>query len=238
MFRNLKKLVEESYSEKLKETAFYIENGYFETWAEEHRTNKDRGLEDYSTPKKWDAYKSGTLDREKAVNLAIERCKKQLEKEKEKDFAKLEAVETSAELIYCNISVEWKKSSVWGYNPSVTVRTNDGVFYGSASGCGYDKESAAIASALKQSASVRKMLYTNAEKALEEGKSPESKRACTGYDWRDILGYGSGYSILPYFEGGVGVSSQGRVFENCGYTFERVGSGKRFDCYTVTKKEG
>lgn len=39
-------------------------------------------------------------------------------------------------------SIIWKRSATWGHNPNVHFR---GEIVGKASGCGYDKESAALA---------------------------------------------------------------------------------------------
>ena len=85
-------------------------------------------------------------------------------------------------------------------------------------------------------AAALKMLYTAAENALAAGQT--FTRYYNGnVTWRGILGYGSGYSILPYFEGGVGVSCFETIFSRCGYRFRLVASGKRFDAYTVSRKE-
>ena len=51
------------------------------------------------------------------------------------------------------------------------------------------------------------MLYQAKEKALADGK-PDNNRAC--------IAYGAGYGVLPYFEGGVGMSSFEAVFNACG----------------------
>ena len=123
---------------------------------------------------------------------------------------------------YINISVEWHKSRTWGNCPRVEVRTNDGYYTGSASGCGYDKESAAVAQALNQSASVLKALYDMKEQNIEKHS-------------HDVLGYGSGYGIRPYFEGGVGISCFRSIFERLGYKWECTGSGKTFDVYKVSR---
>ena len=123
------------------------------------------------------------------------------------------------------ISVEWKKSRTWGANPTASLRMWGGEFNrfsGHASGCGYDKESAAIAEALNQSLSIKKALY----KVKEE--SPK-------IDNRDLFGYGSGYGILPYFEGGVGADCYRSIFQKIGFSWAKVGSGKTFDYYKATK---
>ena len=149
-----------------------------------------------------------------------------------------EAVAAAPTLTECRISVEWKKSRVWGYNPAVTVdawtmdadgMTECTTTTGRASGCGYDKRSAAIAEALNASPAILKALYNAEERRLKGRESRKQSR-------RDFIGYGSGCSARPYFEGGCGVSVFYKIFENCGYTFEQVASGKTFDAYKITKK--
>ena len=155
-----------------------------------------------------------------------------------KAIKKAEAVAAAPTLTACRISVEWKKSRVWGYNPAVTVDAwtvdTDGVTEcttttGRASGCGYDKQSAAIAEAFNASPAILKALYNAEERRLRGRESRKQSR-------RDFIGYGSGSSARPYFEGGCGVSVFYKIFDNCGYTFEQVASGKTFDAYMITKK--
>lgn len=203
-------------------------NTHFENKREEIKTRistNENALERYSTDTRWNSYKRGVLTREKAAELATKRAIKEIDKNEQERLGKLDRAQRVSELQFVEITVEWHKSRTWGNNPRATVRTNDGVFYGSASGCGYDKESAAIAEALNQSGSVLKMLYD------KEETKPEDKPR------RDYVGYGAGYGILPSFEGGVGVSSHRQIFANCGYTWETVSNGKTFDAYRITKLE-
>jgi len=51
---------------------------------------------------------------------------------------------------------------------------------------------------------------------------------------REIFGYGSGYRVLPYFEGGVGVSCYPEIFKKIGFNFRQTASGKHFDAFEVT----
>lgn len=235
MFENLEKAIEAQTTEKLEICRFYIENGYCPSWAIEHRTNPDRGLKEYSTPAKWEAYQAGTLAREKAVEIAVKRGTRNIMKWKERQIEKLHTAAAAPTLADVDISVEWKRNSTWGANPTADVRTVDGWFTGHASGCGYDKESAAVAEALNQSAAVRKVLYTLAENALQNGKS-FSRFANGNVSWGDVIGYGSGYAVLPYFEGGVGVSCFWSILKNAGYEIRHVSNGKMYDCYFVSRK--
>ena len=115
------------------------------------------------------------------------------------------------------------------------MRTNTGTYYGTASGCGYDKESAAIAEAFNKCDSILKALYQLKENGLRAGKTDASKTACTGVDNRNICGYGSGYSVLPYFEGGVGASCFWSILKDCGYKTSGH-HGKHSDFYSVEKE--
>lgn len=66
-----------------------------------------------------------------------------------------------------DISVEWKKNRTWGLNPHASVtlewvdehnETDLEHLNGRASGCGYDKESAAVTEALNKSKKLLKYL--------------------------------------------------------------------------------
>lgn len=213
----------------------YIGRGYFPSCAEDHRTDPDKGLKKWSTPKKWEAYQAGTLPRAKAVEIAGKRAAADVAKWREKQLAKLRTAATALALSFVSIEVEWKRNPYWGNNPTATISTNDGTYIGHASGCGYDKESAAVAEALNQSSAVLRVLYEAAEAALARGES--YKRLSSGcVDWRDVLGYGSGYALLPYFDGGVGVSCFWSILGKCGFSCRLGASGRSFDSYTAERK--
>lgn len=158
-----------------------------------------------------------------------------VEKWKEKQLFKLRTVAVASALSFLSVAVEWKRSSYFGYNPTATARTDDGTFTGRASGCGYDKESAAVAEALNQSPAVLRVLYEAAEKHMENGESFKTlSSGCVS--WGDVLGYGSGYAILPYFEGGVGVSCFWSILSKYGFSCRCAASGRHFDSYTAERK--
>ena len=237
MFENLKALLIKESHEKKAAAAFYIENGYMPTWNEMQRVFSDNGLKRYSTEKKWNAYQEKKLTREKAIEFATARAWRDIEKGLQRDIEKLESAAAVPDVENVSIRVDWKKSRTWGYNPTATVIINQANRYtGSASGCGYDKRTAAIAEALNQSAVILRMLYQAKEKALESGympkktgSSPESNREC--------IAYGAGYGALPYFEGGVGISSFESVFNACGLKMTHCDcSGKHADYYYFEKR--
>ncbi len=217
MFELLKKRLLEENEQKKADAIYFINKGYCESWNEEQKTESDRGIERESTPLRWKQYTNGEINREKAVEYATKRSLKEIEKRLLKDIGKLQKAEEAQNVESVSISVEWKRSSVWGYNPTATVTINTATrreqYRGGASGCGYDKLTAAVGEALNHSASIKKMLYTAKEKALAENYPKLDKLESN----RNFINYGAGYGVLPYFEGGVGMTSFYGVFEKCGY---------------------
>lgn len=234
-FTEIKKAVKEDAEQTAENRRFFILNGYMPTWAEEHRGEPDRGLRQYSTARRWEQYKAGEITREKAVELATKRTFKAVEKDTAAKLARLDRVAAAPDLSFISISVDWVRSRTWGYNPHAEARTNTGVFTGTASGCGYDKESAAIADALNQCDSVLKALYTLKEEGLRAGLSDKSKTAACGRSNGDICGYGAGYGAIPYFEGGVGASCFWSILKKCGFSTS-CHHGKHSDFYSVSKE--
>lgn len=170
-------------------------------------TAEDDRLKSYSTPTRWTQYMDGKITRDELIGYAIKRQVRKYEKRAKEDCAKLERFENLDEkIISIQIHVEWRYSTVWGLNPTAyaVVKTNKHVFTGTgkASGCGYDKESAAIASALNDIDVIGKMLCDYKQRCLETGAELE-------------YGCGGTYSAMPFFEGGVGVSCFIRTLKEC-----------------------
>lgn len=162
----------------------------------------------------------------------IEKLNKKCKKDIENDFLICDKIAAAPDLISVEITVEWKNNKTWGANPTATARilTANGwtrTTSRSIGGCGYDKGSTAVAEALNCCISVRKVLFDAAEKIRRKNK--------TAVMVDRVLPYGSGYSPMPYLEGGVGVSSYIDIFSVCGYEFKTIASGKMFDVYTITK---
>ena len=126
------------------------------------------------------------------------------------------------------INVEWKRSATWGHNPTATAiinfddHTRQQFSSGSIEGCGYDKESTAIAEALNKCNELLKKMY-----------SIKNKKCNTKRNNHDVFGYGAGYGILPYFEGGVGTSCYYDIFNKLKMEFKRVSGSKSFDVYVA-----
>ena len=161
----------------------------------------------------------------------ITRKEKQIYKAIEREVNRINTVMSAGTIGDIKISVEWKKSRMWGANPSAECwysykdasgnRQSNYVKSESIGGCGYDKLSTAVSQCLNQINEVLKPLYLAKDKNINK-------------DNRDLLGYGSGYGILPSIEGGVGVSCYPRIFEKIGLKFETVASGKTFDVFTIS----
>ena len=156
------------------------------------------------------------------------RKQKAIQKELDKQIERISLIDNAPDMTFATVSIEWKKSSTWGSNPnaSASVGCSDhsrNIFEsGSISGCGYDKESTAFARSINQSHSFLKALYL-----LKDANIDKSNH--------ELFGYGSGYGILPYLEGGVGTSCFYRIFEKLGFKMENTASGKTFDVYTISK---
>lgn len=149
----------------------------------------------------------------------VRRFTNENEKRRTRYLARIEKAEaaTLPENVY--ISVEWANNRTWGKNPTAEVSINGRTMAkGTASGCGYDKESAAICEALSAVPAVMRILYEAAEKGT---KLPGP-----------VIQYTAG---LPWWDGGCGVSSFREAFARCGYVFEDVAHGKMFDSYAVRK---
>lgn len=197
-------------------------------------SNRDYYICRYSTSNKWSKYQNGEITREKAIELAFNReVKNNYTKWYNEKLAQVETAETYLNL-YGNdiqsidINVEWYRSSTYGNCPESSVEVHTKHLYhcynGSrASGCGYDKETVTVASALNKSIEIKAILYQ-----IKNDHIDQTNHGC--------IGYGSGYGTLPAFEGGVGMSSFRNIFENIGFKFEHVGSGKMYDCYHITKR--
>lgn len=202
--------------------AIIEENSDYTTKAIERVKTNDGALQNESTSLRWNQYKNGIISHEKAVNYAVERITKARKKALDNKIAKLDRIASAENVTEIVISVEWKRNTTWGHNPTatVTVYTENHVYTatGKASGCGYDKRSAAIASAMNEIDSALKLIYD----LRENGKLP----------------YGAGYDSIatPYYEGGVGISCYHTIFAECG--FEKIADHgtKTTDYYHYVKK--
>lgn len=219
-YRNLERLIRRHSEDMLANTVSFIQNGYCLTWNDRERENcdPDRGLKQYSTDSAWAKYQDGRITRWQAVELAVTRAKRSNAKYAQKRLDSLQAAEETPRAQEIRINVEWKKSSMWGYNPTATVSAGKSNGAGKASGCGYDKGSAAISNALMECPSVLRVLFDYTERQLANGATAETlANNRLAFTWGNILGYGAGYDCIPGFEGGVGFDSTAAILEKIGY---------------------
>ena len=209
MLQKLEKEIAREYAGYMDNAKRFIKNG--------HDYDKDAGLKEYSTPGKWAKYKAGEMTRTEAAKKACERMRKQYEKKLGNELDHVRACEKEKAPGFISIRVEWKKSTVCGSNPTAEVITGT-YTTGSASGCGYDKESAAVAEALNKQFGLLRLMYE------AKNKHPRTNN-------HKLLGYGSGYSARPYFEGGVGMTSLIHVLKTIGYTKTSEHHGRTSDFY-------
>lgn len=182
---------------------------------------------DKLTSSQYNKYVNDELTDKQIKEILKKKIIESYEKRKNKELRKTEIVtQANEQITMINISINWVKNPTWGYNPHATITTNLGtITEGKASGCGYDKESAAIAEALNKNNDILKLLYIAKNK----------KMTFTNNNNHDLLGYGSGYGVLPYFEDGVGASSLMNIFKKLGYNIQEYHTDKS-DFYTITKK--
>lgn len=161
-------------------------------------------VKDRTTPMQRAKAFKGLITTKELKKIVADKIKREANKKIEEFNIKCDEIAKAEDIKTITIRVDWVKNKTWGMNPHAESITSNGYFFGTASGCGYDKLSTAVASALNQDISILKRLYNEFERALRKGLSP-----------RDAIGYGSGYTY-PYFEGGVGYGSLKRIFDNLG----------------------
>ena len=115
-------------------------------------------------------------------------------------------------------SIEWKKSKMYGFNPTLTanIKHIDGSysnFTAKCSGYGYDKESTVIANLFNNCLSY--ILYNKDLTAAPYGISKHQN------------------AEYLFYAGGVGTNCYYDIAQFIGAKLEKVGSGKTFDCFTL-----
>jgi hypothetical protein len=163
----------------------------------------------------------------------------------DRELKRIEIEKNQKPVTSITISIEWKKSRMWGSNPHATaeVRYQDGTYayregY-KASGCGYDKTSTVVAAIFDSF--LRYKLW---------GKLPTEKKYHINGEKRDrpygvsfgeyLLADGLGNDVkIEYrqFSGGIGMSCFPAISEFIGGKFETVASGKSFDVFKYVDGE-
>jgi len=149
-----------------------------------------------------------TPEQKEANKLARKQARKEA-----KELQRIENEKNQKEVKSISISIEWKKSNMWGYNPNAQARIyhkDNTCSYVSAkcSGCGYDKESTVIAEIFNAALKYKLHQPLKTEKP-----------------------YGIYLDNHMHFSGGIGVDCYYNISKAIGGTFKKVASGKTFDCY-------
>jgi hypothetical protein len=237
---NLKKALVAEYSNRIKETIATIGQ------PTENQKTPEEALNWFT---RWQLDKKqpykGTFEeqKEKAIKAYSNKINQELKNKLAQVDEIAQAPDFSGELI---ITVEWKDSRMWRSNPK--AYTNHGFEGSSIGGCGYDKLSTATAQALNSDKRILKLLYQKKEDILKSGKWKKTIRDTSWSNQpirldnanginRHFLGYGSGYNILPSFEGGVGVDCHRQIIEGLGLVWQNITSTNSTDVYLIKKAQ-
>jgi hypothetical protein len=173
-------------------------------------------------------YNNGEIGVDTYVIRAEKRMRATLEKIRSAVLEKIRVAETAEKPEHILLWVDWKESRTWGKNPHVELIVGNKVYRGAATGCGYDKESAAIADALNACPGTLKILYEVKDAALAGDANISNENA---------IGYGAGYGALPYYKGGVGANTLIAILEKCGYEVKQYYSPER-SFFEIEKRRG
>lgn len=225
-YNHIAKQIEQEQEHYLENSKKYIMDG-----------SEDR-VKAYSTDTRWAQYKAGLITIDELKKYAVGRAEKNSAKKAEMLKGYISRIENAGTVESIRIRVEWRRNRTWGYNPTAEVE-----IYGSngwkkaedrASGCGYDKRSAAVGGALNKLDEMRKILCDMKEDAINGGISAYYSNPGSNEKY---IEYGAGYGAIPYFEGGVGYSCFDKIFIKAGFTpVVRDESGKNSDYYYYIRK--
>jgi len=158
----------------------------------------------------------------------------------EEEAARIEAERNQRPVKRLTITIEWKRSRMWGNNPHAEAKvefwpianqdTYDRRGGYTCSGCGYDKESTVIAEIFNQY-----LIYKLYEKPREWKQNINGK--VEGFPYGvyipDYLRPGS----RPMYNGGVGTNCYFDIAKFIGGEFKRIASGSTFDVYEYADNE-
>ena len=124
------------------------------------------------------------------------------------------------------VEVNWKKSRMWGSNPTAEVWADGYTSSPSIDGRGFDKESTATATAFKENIVFDRIVATCAWLDMKESKA-------TGRDEK-TYGYHLGYTGFR-FDDAVGYSCHDRIIKRAGYRSTGEFHPKMADGYRYEK---
>lgn len=205
MFENIIKAIAEAAREQ--SAKFFA---HMETCTTIGALRNDNYVKRYTTPKQCERLlamdDSEAIPNKDYVKI-MNKYTATIQKRQKTAIDKLYAAEAAEMPKNIALHITWTRNNTWCWNPHVecTVDYKTST-YGTASGCGYDKTSAAAAEALNASAAVLKALYT----WVNEG----------GYTYGVNTPERLHWISAPYFEGGCGMSTIRAALEAMGYKCE------------------
>ena len=214
MFINLRNSLISKNNEEVKRQLENIENENMNT------------LNFYTTNLRQEQYKEGKISMDKFKACAKTKMLKETKKQLDKELKELEKIENNHKLFdTLYIQVQSKKTSLGYQFKAILSDTTEKIEGKYTGGWGYDKLSSAISEVLNEYLPLKELLYNYKEKYLFENKLIQA-------DNRNIFGYGSGYGILPYFEGGVGTSCYYKILDTIGLELKNINDS----LYIITRK--
>lgn len=214
MFINLKNSLVSKNNEEVKRQLENIESENMNT------------LNFYTTNLRQQQYKEGKISIDKFKACAKTKMLKETKKKLDKELKELEKIENNHKLFdTLYIQIQCKKTNLGYQYKAILTDSIERIEGNYTGGWGYDKLSTAISEVLNEYLPLKELLYNYKEKYLFENKLLQANN-------HEILGYGSGYGILPYFECGVGVSSYYKIFNTIGLEFKQIDD----TLYIITKK--
>lgn len=204
--------------------------GYMESHAAAIMEGSADRVKRYSTDTRARQYDAGKISLDELKQMAVERNTRKYNKDMQSELEKLERIGNAGTVESITIRVDWKRSSVWGYNPTarVDIYGSNGWNHAtdSASGYGYDKRSAAVGGALSSMPEMLKILCDMKEKYMDE--HPENEK---------YIEYGTGHGAIPCFKGGVGFSCFARILKKAGFKPVVMDEGGKYSDYYYFVKE-
>lgn len=193
---------------------------------EESTSIKDSIITRYTTKTQREKFDLDTL-KEKVITKLKTKSEKSLNSRIESINS---IVENTSKVKEIKISIKWIKNRTWGYCPKSEIELWSDEGYErytcrTVTGYGFCKLSTAIANLLMESNNLVAELYTI-----------KNKPRNINIHNHGVFGYGSGYGILPYFEGGVGERSILGVLENLNFKLVSSNSTATTNFYHLKRK--
>lgn len=162
-----------------------------------------------------------------------------------KDAARIEAERNQKPVKAVTITIEWKKSRMWGSNPhcEASVEFHDGTYERSpvfkCSGCGYDKTSTVIADVFNRYLLYKLWAMTpeqikGGRGSGDKGNAPYGINYRQAETWKDSYGREHHNPEHRYFAGGIGANCYQAISEYIGGQWEHTADGKMFDVFKYT----